>query len=251
MVAVTAKYNPFAEKAGMRKIAEQQAAKSVAQISKVLFEVGFDLQLLGSERYVRGKLEDLNPEQTNSLNKLLNKSRSYQNGVTFITFCNQLGRRLFHMPSESEESDFIPSVLFDQIVKYIPIASVDAVIVIDNSLLLLRRNNSPAKGEWWFPGGRIKKGESLEEALRREIKEETGLEISEYKLINVYSRVFPQRHDITIAYLCKCKEGKITLNDEHSEYALLNGSDDGLHQYIIEVIRDCNLKKLISENGQC
>jgi ADP-ribose pyrophosphatase YjhB (NUDIX family) len=122
-----------------------------------------------------------------------------------------------------------------------PIASVDAVIVIDNSLLLLRRNNSPAKDEWWFPGGRIRKGESLEEALRREIKEETGLEISEYKLINVYSRVFPERHDITIVYLCKCKEDKIALNDEHSEYTLFNSVPNGLHPYLLEVIRDCKL----------
>jgi len=53
-----------------------------------------------------------------------------------------------------------------------PIVSVEALIVMDETLLFLRRNNQPAKGEWWFPGGRIRKGESLEEALRREVKEE-------------------------------------------------------------------------------
>ena len=62
-----------------------------------------------------------------------------------------------------------------------------------------------------------------------------------------FTRVFPERHDITIAYLCMCKEGKTTLNDEHSEYALFNRDSDGLHPYIIEVIHDCNLKKIISE----
>lgn len=85
----------------------------------------------------------------------------------------------------------------------------------------MRRKNQPVLGEWWFPGGRIRKGESLDEALYREAEEETGLEISSYKLINVYSRVFPERHDITIAYLCKCKEGKITLDSEHFEYWIL------------------------------
>ena len=59
MIAVMAKYNPFAEKAGMQKIAEQQSVESVSAVSKVLFELGFDLQFLGSERYVRGKLEGL------------------------------------------------------------------------------------------------------------------------------------------------------------------------------------------------
>ena len=142
-----------------------------------------------------------------------------------------------------EESDLIPAVLFDQIVKCLPIVSVDAVIVMDKSLLFLRRQNEPAKGEWWFAGGRIKKGESLEQALRREVKEETGLEISEYKLINVYSRVFPERHDITIAYLCKCKEGKVTLNNEHSEYKLLKSIPVGLHPYLLETIQDSQWEK--------
>ncbi|MCJ7762548.1 hypothetical protein MUP38_03720 [Candidatus Bathyarchaeota archaeon] len=54
-----------------------------------------------------------------------------------------------------KESDYIPSALYDQIIKCMPIVSVEAVIVLDDSLLFLRRNNQPAKGEWWFPGGRI------------------------------------------------------------------------------------------------
>ena len=123
-----------------------------------------------------------------------------------------------------------------------PIVSVEAVIVIDKALLFLRRNNEPAKGQWWFPGGRILKGESLIEALRREIREETGLEINEHKLINVYSRAFPERHDITIVYLCKCKEDKITLDDEHSEYALFKYPFAGLHTYLLEVIKDCRIE---------
>ena len=63
MIAVMAKYSPFAEKAGMQKVAEQQSNESVSKVSKVLLELGFDLQLLGSERYVTGKLEGLSPEQ--------------------------------------------------------------------------------------------------------------------------------------------------------------------------------------------
>jgi colanic acid biosynthesis protein WcaH len=140
--------------------------------------------------------------------------------------------------SDRPKVDFIPQKLYDQIVDAMPIVSVEAVITINGKMLFLKRNNEPVKGEWWFPGGRIHKNESLQDALYREIKEETGLEIVEHKLVNVYSRVFPQRHDITIVYLCKCKDAKITLNPEHAEYALIEKAPENLHPCLLEVIKD-------------
>lgn len=150
------------------------------------------------------------------------------------------------MKTESQRNNFIPDNVYDQITKQLPIASVEALIVIDKALLFLRRKNYPAKEEWWFPGGRILKGENLEQALRREVREETGLEISSYKLINVYSRVFPERQDITVVYLCKCKEGKVKLNGEHSEYRLFAENPAGLHPYLVETVRDSQWKNLLS-----
>ena len=107
----------------------------------------------------------------------------------------------------------------------------------------MKRNNEPAKDEWWLAGNRIRKGESLKEALYREIKEETGLEIGDFRLIDVYSRVFPERHDITIAYLCKCKKGAVSLNDEHSEYAFFKKMPLGLHPSLVETVRDSEWEK--------
>ena len=146
------------------------------------------------------------------------------------------------MPTK-QETNHIPTEQYNQIAELIPIASVEAVIQIDGAFLFLKRNNQPAKGEWWFPGGRIKKGETLQEALHREVKEETGLTVTQYKLINVYSRVFPQRHDITIAYHCRTEKQKITLNNEHTEYKLLS-KPDGLHPYITQTIEDTKKIKI-------
>jgi ADP-ribose pyrophosphatase YjhB (NUDIX family) len=143
----------------------------------------------------------------------------------------------------NNEPCFIPSVLYDQIIKLIPIPSVEAVIVMDGSLLFLRRKNNPAVGQWWFAGGRIQKGESFEETLRREVKEETGLEIESYRFIKAYSRVFPERHDITIAYLCKCRVAKIELDREHSEYKLFKKLPKDLHPYLLDTIKDSQWKK--------
>ena len=75
MIAVMAKYSPFAEKAGMQKIAHQQSVESISAVSEVLSELGFDLQLLGSERYVKGKLENLSPIQVRMLKEVFIRSK--------------------------------------------------------------------------------------------------------------------------------------------------------------------------------
>jgi len=147
------------------------------------------------------------------------------------------------MVKDREGANYIPDGLFREIMKQLPIVSVDAIIVVDGALLLMKRNNSPAKGEWWLPGGRIQKDEPPEEALCREVKEETGLEVSSQKLINVYSRIFPERHDMSIVYLCECKKGKIVLNDEHCEYGFFKHVPPGLHPYLLETLRDSNWEK--------
>jgi hypothetical protein len=74
LIAVMAKFSPFAEKAGMRKIAEQESIETVSKVSRVLLGLGFDLQLLGSERYVKAKLENLAPEQLSKVREAFVKS---------------------------------------------------------------------------------------------------------------------------------------------------------------------------------
>jgi len=140
------------------------------------------------------------------------------------------------------ETGKIPLTLYELITDSIPIASVESIISKGNSLLFLRRQNSPAKGEWWFPGGRIRKGETLTEALYREVKEETGLEVIKSKLINVYSRIFDGRHDISIVYLCNCKGDKIVLNNEHTKYRYFKSPPKPIHPYLIQVIQDLRKK---------
>jgi hypothetical protein len=74
MVVVMAKYNPFAEKAGLQKVAEQQPLKAVKRIAELLSEFGFNLSLLGSERYVSEKVSCLNPAEVSRLKDVLVKS---------------------------------------------------------------------------------------------------------------------------------------------------------------------------------
>jgi predicted GNAT family N-acyltransferase len=75
MVAVMAKYNPFAEKAGLEKVTEQKPHKSILAIAALLSELGFNLQLLSSERYVLQKLDCLSFSDRAELRELFIKNK--------------------------------------------------------------------------------------------------------------------------------------------------------------------------------
>jgi len=89
MVAVMAKYSPFAEKAGMKKVTQQQSANSLSEVSNALSGLDFDPHLLCSEHYVRQKLESLNSQQTQMLkaafvkNKHLRFRQEFASGQPF------------------------------------------------------------------------------------------------------------------------------------------------------------------------
>lgn len=65
---------------------------------------------------------------------------------------------------------------------------------------------------WNLPGGGLKNSESPWDGLKREIKEETGLEVEILKLTGVYSK--PDKNEVVLSFICKPIEGEITLNDE-------------------------------------
>lgn len=88
--------------------------------------------------------------------------------------------------------------------------SVAGVIVDDEgrALLIQRRDN----GHWEPPGGVLEHGETIEDALRREVREETGLEIEPGPLTGVYQNM--PRHIVAMVFRCTVAEGRLRENDE-------------------------------------
>jgi nucleoside triphosphatase len=91
----------------------------------------------------------------------------------------------------------------------------------EGRLLLLQSYKWP--GLYMIPGGHIKKGETIIEACKREVFEETGLKIYGLKFVNVQEAVFdPQffkkRHFIFLDYLARCRSSKVKLNYEAEKF---------------------------------
>ncbi len=103
-----------------------------------------------------------------------------------------------------------------------PEPTVGAIIVNPSNKILLCK--SPKwHDKYVIPGGHIEKGEKMEDALRREVKEETGLDIFDIELISlqesIYSKTFREdRHFIFIDFLCRTNDSRVVLNDEADEY---------------------------------
>ncbi len=71
------------------------------------------------------------------------------------------------------------------------IAAVGAIAVRNGALLLVRRGHAPSRGRWSLPGGRVETGETPQDALAREIAEETGLTVSVGELVGEVVRPGP------------------------------------------------------------
>jgi len=66
-----------------------------------------------------------------------------------------------------------------------PISAAGIVLIFEERVLLVLRRNPPTAGHWSFPGGAHEVGETIQEAARREMREETGLEIKDLRLLDV------------------------------------------------------------------
>ncbi|MFQ6050670.1 MAG: NUDIX domain-containing protein [Candidatus Hydrothermarchaeota archaeon] len=84
-----------------------------------------------------------------------------------------------------------------------PALTVDGIVLKENEIVLIKRKKEPYKGSWALPGGFVECGESVEKAVLREVKEETGLDCKIDMLFGVYSdpKRDPRGHMVSIVYV--------------------------------------------------
>lgn len=139
----------------------------------------------------------------------------------------------------------IPAPLYRKILAVMPVPCVDIAVVYKDKFLILKRQNNPEKGKWWPPGGRILKGESLEEAARRKIREETGISTQKVQFLGADSTVFKNSafigvssHTVNFIFLAELQSIKdIKLDSQSSEHRWLSRVDSEWHPYVKKVFR--------------
>ena len=127
-----------------------------------------------------------------------------------------------------------------------PCVGVGAVLIHEGRVLLIRRGKEPLRGRWVVPGGTVELGETLEQALVREVEEETGLVVRPRAVVAVFDRI--QRdaegvayHYVIVDYLCDYVAGEARAGSDAEAVALVAPAELAaydLPEKALEVVTD-------------
>lgn len=148
-------------------------------------------------------------------------------------------------------SQFIPNELYYQILDNLPIACVDIAIVSDGAVLLVKRKDAPAKGQWWVPGGRVLKGEMMKETALRKAREEVGVECHVGPIIHTAETIFPDGpQGIPVHSINSCfflypvgSDFKPQLDSHHQDFKWVDYIPEGLHPYVDRCLMGAGLAR--------
>jgi 8-oxo-dGTP diphosphatase len=113
------------------------------------------------------------------------------------------------------DSNFITESIKKEITKIIPVG-LGVIFNTDNKFLIVRRSNNTSwcPGCWALVGGKLEKGETPEQGFIREVREETGIYLKNYK----FKKIIKDNHVVQYLYISKVDNDFVDLNDEHTEY---------------------------------
>ena len=141
-------------------------------------------------------------------------------------------------------SDWISQTDYEQILKKMPIPCVDIAIVANGSVLLVRRTDPPAEGEWWVPGGRVRKGEMMRDTAIRKAQEEVGIACHVGPIVHTAETIFPDGpggisvHSINSCFFMYPVGSDLDpkLDDHHAEFRWVNHIPENLHPYVVRCL---------------
>lgn len=144
------------------------------------------------------------------------------------------------------QHEHIEEEQFSNCLQVLPQVSVELVVEHEARVLLAKRRNKPAKGEWFVPGSRLYKGESFAEAVDRVAHQELNIEVCRVGQLGAFnhfwsSGAFPsvsETHTVNVVYHVRPEDpSSIELDDQHERFVFTDGSEMELHPQIEEYLR--------------
>lgn len=136
---------------------------------------------------------------------------------------------------------------FAEFLQQMPQVSVELLVEKNGGFLLARRENEPAKGEWFVPGSRLYKGETFDDAVDRIADEELSIQVCVIEQLGAYNHFWEsgalstveETHTVNVVYHVQPKENEsVQLDEQHGEYIFTDGTDLDLHPYIAQYLSD-------------
>lgn len=148
----------------------------------------------------------------------------------------------------------VPDAEWATIVRNVPIVSIDLVVFAPREsgtgVVLAKRENEPAKGRWFVPGGRVRKGERLREAVHRVAREELGVDVEIERLLGVYEHHYDVadvadaggKHYVPVGFAVRTDAASFDLDDQHSAVRVF-GADElpDVHPYTRAYLEDAGV----------
>jgi ADP-ribose pyrophosphatase YjhB (NUDIX family) len=116
-----------------------------------------------------------------------------------------------------------------------PVVGVGAVVVEGDAVLIVQRGREPLKGQWSLPGGAVELGETLDAAIAREVREETGLDVEVGPIVEVLNRIRRDEtgrvrfHYVLVDFVCRRVAGELSSGSDAAAAAWATASEIALY----------------------
>lgn len=150
----------------------------------------------------------------------------------------------------SHVSPQLPQETWETVVRMVPIVSVDLVVHHDGGVVLGKRTNEPAKGEWFVPGGAVHKHERLRDAVGRIAQEELGVSVTIERKLGAYEHFYDAadvedaggKHYVPLAFEVRTDDRTLTPDDQHADIRVFEPPlEIDLHPYVHDYLEDAGV----------
>lgn len=151
------------------------------------------------------------------------------------------------------QEGFLPEEQYVDFLAHMPEVCVDLVVESERGVLLAERTNEPAKGEWFWPGSRLFKGERLGDAVGRVADRELGIEPAGVERLGVSEHFWGRsaqaadvsRHTVVVVHHVTpaSSDPGVALDDQHAGYRWVTEPDPGMNEYVSEYFERFDLPR--------